>query len=519
MNRRAASDAIRLALVFAGLAPLGFFLSPELFSPAVVSSLLDENLVRRATNSFTLGLITSVLSLILGSAFFVFTMGLPEKTRKACVLLACIPLSFPAFGMATAWLTFVSLLQGMTGRFLWAQDSWISGWLFTLPGTALVLSFVYWPIVFFFLIAFGIPHQRAIESSHLHLPAWNRFWYVWRPSLLRPALLASMLVFGLTLLQFETPSLLQVDVYPLEIFTQFSALMNENLAFLLCVPYVLLAPGFALLFRFMTRLKLQSTSGSIRLQYTRPVWIVFAGSAFLLLSASILLPLAGLVVHASMGNVFETWSYSSDQIFRSILLAGSVAFCVILTGIGLAATQSPWVRSIISVSTFALFVLPGALLAAAWLQLRSSLPIPVTNELLMTFMVSTMIVHALAIGVAAGVLLWQRYGQSPREAEFTFALSSLSRMTMVWPRFMLQPGLVAAGLVFLIAWGELAIPILMHPPGGDTLAMAYYNQLHFGSEPRTAAVGLLVMLLPALTGMLVWMGLRITRTVTARSVT
>ena len=115
-----------------------------------------------------------------------------------------------------------------------------------------------------------------------------------------------------------------------------------------------------------------------------------------------------------------------------------------------------------------------------------------------TSLLAAYLSHTFLLGYGAGILLWRYYGIRQREFDTLLDLGYFTRITrLLLPAFW-RPGCLATLLVTLVLWGDVGMTILLYPPGGDTLAVEYYNLLHYGSESRTAAIGLLLLLVPAL---------------------
>src|SRR5690606_5189871 len=114
----------------------------------------------------------------------------------------------------------------------------------------------------------------------LHLPAFRT-----------PLLQGAILLFCVGFIQFEVPSLLQVKVYPLEIYTRFSSLLDEEQGVLLCLPFILFLPLWWWIIQKSKSLSLQgirTPSYVLQSLLLRSMFISLSG---LILMVTVLFPL------------------------------------------------------------------------------------------------------------------------------------------------------------------------------------------------------------------------------------
>ena len=160
-------------------------------------------------------------------------------------------------------------------------------------GTIWVMSLLTWPVFFFFaLIAWSRIDAGQIESD----PAMGglallRFLLL--PVARASLTLAAVLVFVLALNNFAVPALLQVKVFPAQVWIQFETKLDAPAAFLTSIPLIV-APLFLLLLASKRELTwpVQSnvTARALRSQLGRPLLIVSGFVAVSVLLLSLLLP-------------------------------------------------------------------------------------------------------------------------------------------------------------------------------------------------------------------------------------
>ncbi len=460
----------------------------------------DKPMWIRFFTSIGLGLLSAVFAIVWGVLVYAGYLCLTQRLRPVLKILALLPLSYPAFGVATAWITSASWQQAFSGkRIIGGGESLLADWLYSLPGAAWVLSMCWWPVVFFLLMLQKRPTRRQIEAAKLHIHKrlhWLLiFWRAWRPTIF----LGGAIVFGLGMTQFEVPSLLQVNAYALEIYVRFSAMLDETGGLILCLPYLILCLFFTWIGAKWGGTITHSSHQEPHPFHTSTFRAILLIATGLLLVLSCIFPLLMMIVHASSTNtLLPNIAALLPVTLRSLGYSCGTALLIFLLAMWFQSKRSVRLETISLAYGFFCFFLPGILIGSAWLQFRSYWPGMLPNGLSIASMVWAFGFHNWLPALGASILLWRHFGQRPKEASNLLPLSHLQRFYLIyWPHFF-RPSLLAVLLVSLFVWREVAIPVLMHPPGGDTLAMQYFNRLHYGSEPITASVGLMMLLSPAL---------------------
>ncbi|MBI1389074.1 MAG: hypothetical protein GC154_11565 [bacterium] len=450
--------------------------------------------------SLALAALTSAGSVLLAAPVFAANLRLSQRARRWLWAASLLPLSYPPFGAAAAWMTMLAQFRSNeTGAILWgAQTVWES-WLYSIPGAAFVLALCYWPIVFLYLVLSGEPSRPGWEAARLYLPPRRRPRWFWLPAIGRPARAAAAIVFCLTLMQFEAPMLLNVSAYPLEIYIRFSSLLQESSALGLCLPYLALAPLLAwALWSGRLLGRRGSTGDAVQIRGAIISATAVYAACVLVLAASILVPFAALWMHAGQGeNAYSTWHRNGVTVIRSLAYCAITAAITLMMGLWLS--RSRWKREprAAAMCGVVLFIIPGVLLAAGWIRLRSWWPGYQPYALHLMTLLAAYAAHFFLLGLAAAWMYWNRYGRSPREAEQLIAPPwKVKVFRLHGPALapFLPPALFLIGL---FVWRDVSIITLLQPPGGESLVMEYFHLLHYGSEPRTAAVGLLLLLVPA----------------------
>jgi iron(III) transport system permease protein len=193
-------------------------------------------------------LLTRSLILAASAAGVALVLGVPyallcERTDLPVVplwrVLGLLPLLIPPFIHGMAWLRLGLPTDG---------DPWLAQAVGDLlppvtstGGAAFVLGLAYLPFVILLTVAGlrGLDHR--LEEAGLLRGGPMRVWLGITLPLVRPHVLAGgLFVFVFALVEFAVPDILRVQVYPVEIFIQFSALFDEAAAVALALPLLLI---------------------------------------------------------------------------------------------------------------------------------------------------------------------------------------------------------------------------------------------------------------------------------------
>src|SRR5262245_7043861 len=180
----------------------------------------------------------TLLAVALGFAASLFIAGV-ARGRRALFGAVLIALVLPPFLVTNTWLD----LLGQSS----ALRRWLPLNIYSLGGAAALLALLHWPITT--LLALGAwnrlePAQLEVDPA-LRSGALVR-WVLW--PMARVAVgQAALLTFVLALNNFAVPVILQVPVFPEELWLAFTARLNHAGAWAAAIPMVV-APLLVLLF-------------------------------------------------------------------------------------------------------------------------------------------------------------------------------------------------------------------------------------------------------------------------------
>lgn len=449
-------------------------------------------------NSLLIAVCTSVLASGAGFVCGLWTAALPGHWRKLVVGLAILAVAMPPFLITNCWLD----LLGWTGKW----KPWLPVNLYSPAGVVWLLSLWLWPIGFIAALSAWTQLESALlETDPALTGAALIRWLLW--PMARPAMaIAALLTFVLALNNFAVPAILQVKVFPVEVWIRYSTRLDPAAAWALSWPLILAPLGFLLvLYRTRrTRVKWPRTGGlasarSFRRQLGR-AWFVAAGvvSLFLLLLA-VALPVSHLVTASRTWMEFGSAVQAGRQAVANSFLFAAATACAVL-GFGLASWRLP-----IGGGLWLPLMAPGVLLGVAAIQLFN-------QPGLGWFYGGTGIV-ILAFGVRYCGPAWNFVSHALRRlgGELTDAarVDGASRWQMLRYVQLPQaaPQVAAAWYVtYLLCLWDAETLLLIVPPGGETIALRVFNLLHYGHTGQVNALCLVLLLLAAAPLSLWWIG-------------
>lgn len=446
-----------------------------------------------------------VLGTLIASALWRHKSGSGSILRWLPLTLAPIP----PYIHALAWTSTVHGVNDwleMHGLLRIPLEGWLGGWwvqVMALLPVAVGLALVGLEMVGPDLIESGRVLRSDLEVlARIVLP------------LASPLLFAGGgVLFLIALTDYSVPSLFSVNVYPLEIFAEYSASAEPGRALLLSLPLLAAAIGVVVLMQSPLRnaaLKPSRREAPEISPMAFPRWFAWLQrGALALMALQVMVPLFSLLFAAgSWSNLNLTAAAFSREIFYSF-----------------------WVALLASV-----ICLPPALSAArellrqgcrgrlAWLLATMPLAVPapligigligVWNQQFLNGFYSGGGMPVLAAvsrftPLAAMFLLAQLRRKDPMLIDAARVMQVSPAQTWVQVRLpLLAPGLVAAmGITFALTAGELGATLIVAPPGLGTLTMRIYNYLHYGSAVQVAGLCLIMALATAGAGCLAALGL------------
>jgi ABC-type Fe3+ transport system permease subunit len=465
-------------------------------------------------NSLLVAGLTTLVAASLGFLAALWLAGLESRWRHRLLAVAVAALALPPFLVTNCWLHFL----GFGG----AWRGWLPLNIVSLGGTIWILSLLTWPITLLLVLsAWQRLEPAQLESDVAVSGGWlirGLLWPLGRSALAQ----AAVLTFVLALNNFAVPAILQVKVFPAEVWVRFNTTFDTLGALKLSWPLVV-APLLLLLWFARRELPWPRTEGPVSAKLFRqqlgPAWFWFSGACTTLLClVSVGLPIFQLT------SVTRTWTE-----LPSALAAGQSALCNSLTFAALSATLiialglAAGVRStaprparvscnlcnlfnscnpILGWLLWLPFLVPGVLLGIALIVLFNR---PWCALLYQSagIVIVAFVVRYLALG-------WNSIAHALHTVDRDLAdvarLEGATRWQMLrhvqWPQ--IAPQAAAAWyVVFLLCLWDVESMILVVPPGGETVALRVFNLLHYGHNAQVNALCLTLLAL-AVAPLLMW---------------
>jgi len=480
---------------------LGAFLIEGLRDPRVFwVTLVAPRQLFLLGRSLGVGMSVTLLSVAIGIPLGRVLTAHDLPGRRVLWWIVLVPLVIPPYVLTGAWLhvfaPFGWLNQTLT---VWGGHEAVIR-LTSWPGCIGCLTQAYAPIVILFMAtAWRTLDWSVVDAARLETQGWRLWRVAYWPQLKPHVLAAACFVLIFSLVQYSVPSLLGVQTYPVEIFTQFSAFYNESAAIAASVPLVVLVMGLILIqVRVMTnRPYVQVSPGSEgEARFTLGRWRFVVSMALLLWWGGTLIWPFACVYRQSQGwrAILTTAHGHGDWILytslMALLTAGVATFLGVVLGPWLACGRSRGLR-FLDLCCWLPLAWPGTVLGLGIIKIESYLPSWHVRD---TWGVGLLLAYiglfsALAIRISqAG---YRRLDTHVTELAVMDCPHWLNRWRHVDVHLLGSSFCLSLILVFVQVVGELNATILLLPPGKQTLAVSIDNLLHYGASATASALCLL----------------------------
>ncbi len=478
------------------LLPVGYLLTVSWSGMDAYSVIaLDARQRRLLYNTALLGSGTALLASAIGVplGFALARINLPRKTLLRLALVA--PVLLPPYVAGLAWTYFGSShgwVTALTGRDL------LSAWTYSLPAAIVVLSVVFYPVSMLATeVAMRRIDGRLEEAARMVAPPGRVLRRITLPLAAPGVVAAALMIFVLAVSEFGVPGLLQVRVYTTEVFTAFAALYDFSRAILMTVPLLVLCLLVAAVAATLLGDRLVVTrrsAGTFPAQFDEWRQSAIIG-AVAVLAIALVLPLAILIGEAvGAQSLSVALAGSGRAIANSLLLAtlGATAVIVVAVWLGYArARASGRIGQGADILFIVLFAVPSTIVGVGLIGLWNR-PGPfgalygTDFMLILGYLARFVPVSALAIAASIRSV--------PVSHEEASSVSGAGWFRTMWRIVLpqIRPALAASWvIVFVLAFGELGVSILVAPPGDATLPIRIYTIIANTPPSHVAALALL----------------------------
>jgi len=453
-------------------------------------------------NSLILAFGAGALALLLGVPFAFFVERTNIYFDKWLRYLCLAPLLIPPHIHAIAWI----FLFGTKGRVnlliqqFFATDAPFFT-IYGMKGSILVLGLSYFPIVSILTISglntidWSLEEAAAITSKGARV-----LRNITLPLVLPNVIAGTLFVLIFSLTNYGVPSLLRLNVYPVEIFAQFSAFYDNKGAIALSFPIIFITFFLIWLQRAYMKDRPYLTLGS---RTKRPrkfnlgIWRVPA-TVFtaLIIILSVMMPMSVLLMESGSLTAYQkALQTAHKQILTTLALAGAAAtlatvLCFLLSYV---LEKTNWrLNGWMELFSFIPFAVPAAVLGTSMIKVwnRPMIDFIYGSPMIVIFVYVARF-SPLAIKSISATL---RQIQTNMEEAATLSHASWIKTLGKVLIPLSMPGITAGWIiVFIFAMGELGATLLVVPPGMATLSIRIYTLMHYGAGNLVAALCLIMM--------------------------
>ena len=404
--------------------------------------------------------------------------------------LVLIAAPVPAYIQALAWTSVAGSLNSFGLNLLPSQGFAAAWWIELMAYAPLSVGLT--------LLGLKSLEPAFVDSARVVRSDFTALRNIILP-LAAPAILAGGgVLFILSLLDYSVPSLVNFNVYSLEIFAEYSSSNEPVRAFLLSLPVMAVAVTVLVLVLSALRNAASSPSWHATVWKTGPVfpsWLKAAqwlGIGFL--SLQFVVPVILVFETASLSNLTSNILSARNEIWYSLWLDTAVSLICIPLALATARllVKSTRRSTALWITVAAPLAIPPALTGIGLISIwNRPMAVDVYGSALMPVLAGAARFAPLAVIIM--VAQFRSIDPQLIEAARVFQKNSWQTLRYVWlPMFI--PGLTAAfGVVFALTLGELGATLLVAPPGHSTLTIRIYNLLHYGASGTVAGLCLVML--------------------------
>jgi ABC-type Fe3+ transport system permease subunit len=186
-------------------------------------------------------LVSGLTTILAGGTGFIAALGsvvAREQGRRGLMMAAVVALVLPPFLVVNTWLDLLGG-NGVLHRW-WPLD------LYSLGGAVWLLTLLTWPITTLLVVGAWSRLERSQLESDAALSGTALIrWLLW-PMARTAVAQAAVLTFVLALNNFAIPVILQVPVFPEELWLAFTTRLNDTGAWAAAWPLVVVPESFSL---------------------------------------------------------------------------------------------------------------------------------------------------------------------------------------------------------------------------------------------------------------------------------
>ena len=452
-------------------------------------------------NSLLLAALTTVVAGIAGVALGILFARTDLPLRNSLAVTFSLPLLFPPYILAVGWFEILGR-GGVLARWAGAPaGEAASRWLFRFPGAVLVLGSAFVPIVLLLTITYLRGVNPSLEQAGRLSCSWpGVLSRITLPLILPGIVLSLMLVFLLSMGEFGAPAFLRLNVFPVASFTQASAFYNFGAATAAAMPLmVVVLAGLLVAQRVLHDRTYSFRWGDDRAMERIPLGRKTPLALLAAISLAVVLvgmPLAGVLWRgSSIAALTDALQRAGGSAVRSLVYGGIAASALTALGFFLAylvhrrALAGWWCVDALALF---LFTLPGTIRGVGLIALWNR---PSTNWIYATPAI-LVLGYVAQYGALSTRIIQAGFSQMSPSLEEAAEIGGAGWFRRVFGILapVARPVLLASWAVtFVFCLRDVALPLLLAPPGGDTLTARTMTLMANGSPELVAALCVLAV--------------------------
>ncbi|GAA5199071.1 iron ABC transporter permease [Microbacterium jejuense] len=489
----------------------------------LIAAFQDEETWTTMWNSVVLVLVCGTISVAGGGLFAWIAANTNVPGRRLLTPLMAINLFVPPLFHTLGWIMLGNPQNGLLNQ--WARMLGATGPFMNIQtwgGLILLMSLGYMPFAYFLLLgAFKNRDQSLDEAAAISgAGAVRTFFTITLPSV-GPAITgAAILVAVLVFQAFDSPQLIGrqagIFVFSTQIYhyVRDQAPAEYTKAFALSLVLIVLVLLLFLAQRWMLRGRsfttLTGKTSRREPQELGPVRWVLAALVLLFLLLNLVLPLFAMILGSlqpifgvmSTGLTFDNYAQMlTDQEFSSSLaltawlavIGGFGSIAVALLTAYVTARRSGFIRSYTSFAVWVPWALPGIVLALAYMF--AVLYVPAFRSMYGSAFLMTLVLVVATIPVSSRIAEGALAQLSPEleEAARTSGAGSVRVLLSIVLRLVIPSFLAGWFLSALFISGNLAVPMLLAPPGLQPVSLTAFQQFLLGNMSQGAALFMIIL--------------------------
>jgi len=437
--------------------------------------------------SLFISFVVAFSSTLLGSFFaYVLTKtDLMFKNILKATLL--IPLFLSPYILTLSWVEYFSKFEN--GK----------SFIFSIWGVIFIFVLIFTPLSML-IISTGLTNINSkLEDAGVMITTYKNVILKIILPLVKPSLISSfILVFILSLSEFSVPAFLSVNVLTTEIFTQFSAFYNYELAIINSIILIMISISLLMMDKFYISSASFITIGvksqnlkTTKLNYLQyPIFLIVAFYIYF----STLLPTSILIKETTPDTLYEAFIILKPTIYNSLLYSSIASFILVVFGFIFAYMSQRDKITAIDTILLITFTIPSTVLGIALIKFFNT---PQLNFIYSSFWIIIIAYLGKFIFITQK-LIQSSIKQLPLSLEESAMIVGANFFTKIRKIVLpiISSSLISAFLIsFIFTLGELGSTLLVYPAGTSLLPIKIYTIMANAPQALVSSMALIILLI------------------------